>query len=214
MNNITINTLFYSRKCKTCQDLYILLKNYNLIKLFNCISVDNLKDYSFLKKNNITMVPTIIVPSQNKFYKGSETFTYINELNFFNNSKHNIIKKNISNKYEYVQEEMNGISDSYAYTKYDNPQPKSFEYNNTDKKNIIFTAPELKNKLTEDYQKKLVKEQEHIRSIQDDQLKEIAKNEQIKTYLLEDQRKLIEEQERIRKDPNLKYNKKYKHLLD
>tara|TARA_Y100000780_G_scaffold153585_1_gene138341 strand:- start:8940 stop:9641 length:702 start_codon:yes stop_codon:yes gene_type:complete len=229
MNNPNFNILIYSTRCPTSHQLVMLLKKYNLIKNFELRCIDNMKgeEVNNLQHQGISIVPTMIIPSQNRIFSGKDTFEWIKSIRFFNQKKEdeirkmqgnqsNIVKNNVfqnkkkqDSRFEYVKEEMSGVSDDYAYLNYDNPQPKSFQYNGQDNKNAIFTAPEIKNKLSESVQNKLIKEQEKIREVQNKEAQEIATEGQIASMMQDEQRQLMQKLQEVQNNPNLKYNKNY-----
>jgi hypothetical protein len=213
------NYLFYSTKCNTCYELINILKNENLLNNFVMKCVDNM-NIQMLTSKGITRVPTMIIGNTNKILIAGETFEWVKSMKFFRQKQSNqqtliqnkvFEEKKPVNRFEYVSEEMNGISDSYAYTKIDNPQPKSFYYKGAEDetKNAIFTAPEIQKKMRESDQKKLISEELKKRKDQDKQHKEFAKQSLVKSVMLEEQRQIMEELN----NPELKFNKKKRRQL-
>lgn len=160
------NTLFYSKKCKTCQILINILKNENLIHHFNPFCVDG-------KINQIppqiTVVPTMIVKDINKILVGEETFKWVDRVKFLKKNK-KIVSDNESTsdnldgpKPFSELEHGNNISDSYAYKskKIDIAMPHSYFEVGTENQNEIYTAPWDKNASKIDKNKQI----EHIEKI-------------------------------------------------
>jgi hypothetical protein len=211
----------------------MLLKQYDLIKNFELRCIENMKgeEVTNLQRQGISVVPTMIMPSQNRILSGKNTFEWIESIRFFNQQKEqeirkmqgtqsNIVKNDVfqhkkkqDSRFEYVKEEMSGVSDEYAYLNYDNPQPKSFQYKGQDNKNAIFTAPEIKNKLSESEQNKLLKDQEKIREFQNKEANETATEGQIESMMQDEQRQIMQKLQEVQNNPNLKYNKNYINKL-
>lgn len=81
MSNDTPNMLFYSRNCKTCNDLFTVLKNENMLSYLKLVCVDNILDKI---PSNITVVPTLMLTNINKPLVCKEIFEWINAVKSFN----------------------------------------------------------------------------------------------------------------------------------
>jgi hypothetical protein len=194
MNNSgQINIIFYSQMCSDSNSLLKILQNENLLSYFKLYCVDGkLKDIPA----GITAVPTMIVTSIKKPLVGIECFKWISQIKFLQQQQQNsrekqIIQQNIL-KFEntnsnngpsgFVQAEMSGLSDKYAYTKRDDAQPKSYSDANSNNGTAIFTAPEH-GKINKGDQLKLVNDITKTRDNQDNHYSGIMKKQQIHAVL-------------------------------
>ena len=181
------NVLFYLSTCSVCNIFMQECQRIDILKKFNCVKVDGRIDF-FVSKG-ITMVPTIILkgcltPLVGK-NKCSEWLASIKQVintqkndeitpyyNIENSKKqvtqppsiHNteIIQKNTNtlNIDGFRDNEMNAISDNYAYKDNDDAFPMAFQ-----RKNLNFeikTAPELK-KINNSIHEKLIKTDDNTR---------------------------------------------------
>jgi len=189
--NPGINILFYSRSCDTCKNLLKILQNENLLGYFKLYCVDG--RYQELPKY-ITTVPTMIVSTINKPLVAAETFEWIKNMKFIKNQMIqdmnkkliqqnlvNMTKTNLSGPLGFIQQEMNGYSDNYAFQdpNIDKAFPHSYLGLGEEDKNAIFTAPE-QNKMSKDDQTKKIKEVHNFREQQDKEFSGIMKQQQLK----------------------------------
>jgi hypothetical protein len=81
--------------------------------------------------------------------------------------------------------EMSGMSDSFAYTQTDVPQPKEFcQYGHDDKANIMTPVVDIrKEKMSRNEQEKYARQIEESRKTQDTELQQYIKIEQAKAVL-------------------------------
>lgn len=115
--------------------------------------------------------PVIINNSNIKTNKNIQIIQENNNEKQVNNNNGPIVKKS---PFGYLKEEMDGLSDSFAYLMTDNPLPKSFT--TVDKEQAIYTAPEG-NKLDRRTQEMLIK------TLETERINE--KNENEKIYEME-----------------------------
>jgi len=174
MNN-QINILFYSRCCKTCQELIRLLENKKLLNYFKLLCVDNrlheLPPY-------ITIVPTMIINNINKPLVGKETFQWIEKIEYIKHNNHNIKKP--TGPIGYRQSEMGGISDQFAYKDDEKAMPQNYVgVNNT---TSIFTAPEQPG-IKKNEQIKLINNLKKSRTVQDTEYVNSMKQKQIEAVI-------------------------------
>lgn len=176
--------LFYSNQCKTCYLLVEMLKREDLFKYFNSLCVD---DPQLVIPKNIDVVPTIIVPQCNKALSGNEIFHWIETMKFLRQQQHNqkITEYNANKSQEqklgphgYMSLEMDGFSDTFAYSNIDMAQPHKFYDYTNNSKDAIFTAPE-QNKINKDIMDKRIKEIANKRKEQDENTTQIVKQQQI-----------------------------------
>jgi hypothetical protein len=205
MNNM--NIVFYSQNCDTCKNLLVLLKNENLLSYFALICVDDKLDKL---PPQITRVPTIVVSGINKPLIAQEAFEWVKQVKFIRQqkimdiNKATIIQKTLANNaplkptkrgpLEFIEGEMTGLSDKFAYTKIDDPIPHAYFGINDEEKNAIFTAPKDQNKLTKDDQAKRIKDLEIKRDQQDNEYIGFMKQQQNEAVLVAEQNKLMQNQ--------------------
>ncbi len=193
-SNIT-NTLFYSQRCITCTNLLTVMNNEDLIRYFRLICVDNILDKL---PQAITAVPTMIVNGVNKPLVAQEAFQWISQVKFIKqqeqsnkliNPQQNQAQHRGPNAYD--KEIMGGLSDSFAFTKTDEPLPHAYFGINEEKNHAIFTPPSEKNSLSRKDQTNLIKDLESRRSVQDNELTTIMKENQLNIYKQAEMQKLM-----------------------
>ncbi|CAH6421752.1 Hypothetical protein KVN_LOCUS438 [uncultured virus] len=200
MNN-GINILFYSKDCVTCRNLLNLLKNENLLCYFKLICVDNnLKAIPA----QITMVPTMILSNINKPLVVQETFEWVKKMKFIRNQQISDINKKIIQQNlikimndkncpkGFVELEMSGVSDSFAFTDVDTPLDHTFFNLGEEEKNAIFTTPEL-SKLSKDEQLSKINNLKSERNDHEQFFYKLMKKQQIQTVLNDEQEKLTQQ---------------------
>lgn len=188
--NTNINILFYSRQCKTCENLMRLLQNENLLDIFRLICVDNQLDTlpSFIKK-----VPTLLVSTNKQPLTDGNIYKWIETMKFMKQKKEdnkNIVEYNINKSQNqnqngpraYLIQEMDGFSDTFAYTKCDNAIPHRFYDYNNETAEKIFTAPE-QNKINDDILHKKLKDYTAQRKDQEEKITGIYQ-QQIQSILI------------------------------
>lgn len=72
------NLLFYMENCKTCNFFITTAHKSNLLKNFKMICVDGQKEK--FKAQGLKKVPTIIIPSINKQFEGSDCLKWLEEM--------------------------------------------------------------------------------------------------------------------------------------
>ena len=185
------NILFYSLKCEACINLLTLMQNENLLSYFKLVSVDN--QYEKMLSMGIKAVPTMIVSTINKPLVCQETFKWVEQIKFIKQNKvmdinKKIIQQNMLNNsvkqgpIGFDEEIMGGISDKFALMKSDEPLPQAYFRVGDEDKNAIFTAPE-QNKLSKDYQKKMIDDLKNKREIQDNEYITFNKQQQVNAVL-------------------------------
>jgi hypothetical protein len=189
MNNQSINMLFYSNECNMSRQLLVILQSTGLLGYFKLICVDEILNRL---PPQITAVPTMIVKDLSKPIVGQDTFEWVNKIKFIRQQQimdvnKKIIQNNIVNNTNvnkkgpigFQHEEMTGVSDKFAYTKTDNPTPKTFFGVGEEEKHAIFTAPE-QNKISKEEQRKMINDIASRREIQDKEHGELMKEQQLK----------------------------------
>ena len=203
-----IGFLFYSKKCKHCYNLMIIMENQKLLQMFTQKCVDDMNDVE-LTKLGLQAVPTLVlINNQNGqqkkgIYEKDNAFKWVeamianrrqNMIKYAENTRKliqvNEMKKRFKDGlFEYCQNESEGLSDSYAYWKdnlehdIDNAQPKTFLPFGHDEQYNIMTIPEdknmTKNKLTQGDQEKLIQKELNTRDQQDSHIKTMMEKQQI-----------------------------------
>lgn len=161
-----INVLFYSNKCRDCQDLLQLLNNEHLLSHFKLFCVDN--NLHNVPKG-ITRVPTMIVVGVKQLLIAKEAFDWVQKIKFFKQqqSENNIAQQKDSMILGYFPQEMSGISDQFAAADATINIPYSKNYMSVKAQDCIFTAPQEEDKLTKDDQRKRIKEIDNMRKEQE-----------------------------------------------
>jgi len=167
--------LIYSKKCPSCSNLIVLLKNMNLLLNFEMVCIDDLIAQNRQLPPNIKTVPALIMPELNTVLQGKETFEWVEKMRL------NMIKMNIAKNMQqagpngFTTVEMGGFSDNFAYTMTDLPQPKSFLPYGKDDEYAIYTGVEV-SKLGGRDMDKLMKESHNKRKEQEKNISEMYDN--------------------------------------
>lgn len=188
-----MNVVFYSRKCQTSRNLLNILQNENLLGNFKLMCVDdNIQNIP----PQITVVPTMIVTGVNKLLVAKEIFAWIQQIKFIRQQNsvdmnRRIIQQNIQSNAAnsmngplgFTQIEQNSVSDQFAYKDIDQALPQSFYGLGDEKKNVIFTAPEQKTKMSKAEQDKLIKNVEIVRKEQETKYADVMKQQQMQAVM-------------------------------
>ena len=174
-----MNLLFYSKKCSTSINLIKLLHNENMLGYFKLCCVDDKLDKL---PSQITRVPTLIVKNIAKPLVASEAFEYIAKIKFIKNQpnqdqNNDKPKETLKSPLGYLESEMTGISDTFAYKDVDKPLPHCYFNLGDEEKHIIFTAPES-NKILQEEQSKKIKMLQVQREHQEKEYSELMKQQQ------------------------------------
>ena len=86
------NLLFYMEGCKTCNFFITSAHKANMLKNFKMICIDGQKDK--FKAQGLKKVPTIIIPSINKQFEGSECIKWLDEMIKLTSANNNWQMKN------------------------------------------------------------------------------------------------------------------------
>lgn len=205
MNNQN-NTLFFLSQCPTCQNFRIQCQKYNLLCDFNLICIDHNKQY-YIQKGLTKVPSIIlkgssqIISGSNCFEwlnqmiklieEKNKQQMYENYNNIYNQNMNNniarpppLIKNNNNNNNNeqtklngYNNNEMNGISDNYAYESETNNNafPKNFQskYMSTE----IFTPPIEKTKIEKNKQNELTRKISQQRKFETNEYKKRIEKE-------------------------------------
>jgi hypothetical protein len=179
MNKVN-NILFYSRQCAMCSNVLNILKNENLISHFKLFCVDdNLNSIP----TGITKVPTMMVTGVDKLLVESEIFEWIKQVKFLKQNI-NSIQHNVKNNgpIGWIEHEMNGKSDGYAYKDVDKAMMHAYSgFNETS--NDIYTPKESNKKINFNQQFALINEVKNGRSEQDNIYEQMNKEQQLEKML-------------------------------
>ena len=200
-----INLLFYSRKCQTSVALIQLMNNEKLLQFFKLICVDqNL--YRLPKE--LKVVPTLVIHEKDgpKFYEVQNAFKWVEGVKFLRqqhvnelgkrNSYMNMVKSQITQSesngiHGFNNQEMTGISDTYAFPDIDTDQAHSYFRYGINDKDIILTPGNKEQTLKKFDTDKIAKEAELRRKEQENMIKEHQKQDQINQLISYEQTKLI-----------------------
>ncbi len=97
-----LNLLFYMEGCKTCNFFINTAHKANMLKNFKMICIDGQKDK--FKTQGLKKVPTIIIPSINKQFEGSDCLKWLDEMIKLSSTNNNFIMRNeelLKNAIEY-----------------------------------------------------------------------------------------------------------------
>lgn len=86
------NLLFYMEGCKTCNFFITSAHKANILKNFKMICIDGQKDK--FRSQGLKKVPTIIIPSLNKQFDGSDCIKWLDEMIKLSSSNNNINMQN------------------------------------------------------------------------------------------------------------------------
>lgn len=190
--------IFYSEKCSGCLNLWNIIYSEGITRMFIPICVDNFsaKELSQLK---LLMVPAIVISGANQspvIYEGLNqcsqwlsTFIYNRRLNIkqrVEQQRRLIQKQQILSRIkdegatEYVDTEMEGISDSYSYNNTDLYQPKNF-VNIGDEINCRIITPNFEqNKIHEEEMLRQLRDLETNRKSDNQKFMQLMEQNQIK----------------------------------
>lgn len=182
------NLLFYSEKCNTSRNLIEMMKREDLLRYFEMICIDDKLDKI---PPMITHVPALITTDTPRPWIGPDTFKWLQNIRYMKyqqmedrNKKSqivNIIKELEAGGPKGFTDEMQGISDNFAYKDIDTAHPKAFEEygKEINKDNIIYTPPIDRKKITKGEQVKLINEYRSDRTVQDKELEKVLKMKQL-----------------------------------
>ena len=193
--------LYYSNKCKECMNLWTVICNENIMKMFIPICVDNFtsKQISTL---SIKQVPAIVISAENQRPSICEgpvqcsqwltNFTINKRRNLAQQVEHDrrLIQKAHSTArvqdggpLEFCEAEMDGISDGYAYNGTDLCQPKSFVRIGDEETNFIRTPKMVENKIDLETMKRQLHELESSRNMDNQQFMRVMEQNQIRSVI-------------------------------
>ena len=167
--------LIFSKKCQSCANLIVILRNMNLLLNFEMVCVEDIISQNKQLPQNIKTVPALIMPELNSILQGKETFEWVEKIRV-NMIKMNMLKNvQQSGPNGFTNVEMGGFSDNFAYTMTDLPQPKSFLPYGKDDEYAIYTGVEI-TKIGNKELDKLIKDSESKRKEQEKNINEVMDN--------------------------------------
>lgn len=175
--------VFYSTRCNECMNLWQVIYNEGLNKLFIPVCLDNFKAED-LSKLKIKEIPAIVISEEGRPASIFEGPSYCSQwlTSFTINRRKNlamqveerrrliqkaqaIARNQDGGPIEYTEAEMDGVSDNYAYTSTDLCQPKSFVMvGHEDNCTIITPIVNGQSKVTADAMKRELAELDASRS--------------------------------------------------
>lgn len=198
-----INLLFYSRTCQKSVTLIQLMNNEKLLQFFKLICVDqNL--YRLPKE--LKVVPTLVIHEKDgtKFYEAINAFKWVEGVKFLRqqhmseigkkNAYLNMAKTQLSQRdgiHGFNNQEMTGISDTYAFPDIDTDQAHSYFRYGINDKDIILTPANKEQKLKKADTDKIAKDAEAHRKEQESVIKATQRQDQIDQVISYEQKKLI-----------------------
>ena len=136
--------IYYSKKCKECMNLWQVICNEGIAKMFTLVCIDTMSSNEILQLS-IKKVPSIVVSDDNQklsVFEGPNmcsgwltSFTLSRRQNLANTvneqrkmiqKTHSIARDQNNGPLDYSEAEMDGTTDLYSYTNSDIAQPKNF----------------------------------------------------------------------------------------
>lgn len=178
-----MSIIFYSRRCRTCANLFKLLENEKLLNGFKLFCVDDRENKSKIPPG-IKVVPTMIVPGINKPLGPKESFQFIQNYKFMQQKSSINTQNKFNQPVGYRNIEMGSISDSFSYTddQKNNAFSQSYFSIGDEAKNAIITAPENE-KINKHKQSRLMDKLKSSRSDQDKNFEMIMKESQLNAII-------------------------------
>ena len=176
--------LFFSKKCQSCANLIVLMRNLDLLNNFEMVCFEDLIAQKKQPPPNIKTVPALIMQDINLVLQGKETFEWVEKIRM------NMIKTNMAKTAQqagphgFTNVEMGGFSDNFAYTHTDLAQPKSFLPYGKDDEYAIYTGVEV-NKINGKDMDRIINDANKKRKEQDKNIGEFldnCKKDQILNY--------------------------------
>jgi len=184
-----LNILFYSKQCLMCQNVLTVLQNENLLSHFKLFCVDNNLDTI---PKEITKVPTMIVIGMDKLVIENEIFEWIKQVKFLRHNINSIQNNNIVKSNEpigWIENEMYGKSDGYAYKDVDKAMIHSYSGVGEPSDAIYTPKQSLKDKITVKQQFNLINNIKSNRVDQDKVYEQVNAEQQLEKIMQLNQRK-------------------------
>ena len=195
--------IFYSTKCKECINLWQVINNEGIGRLFIPVCLDNFNSKQIASiMTSIRAIPTIVVSVENQktsIFEGPQScsqwltqFTLNRRKNIAQQVEQQrkliqkaqyIAKTQEEGAAEFNEAEMDGISDNYSYNHTDLCQPKSFVMIDTEDQNSIMTPQIKEGKMDMHSMKKQLLDLESSRSSDNQQFMKNMEQNQIKAVI-------------------------------
>lgn len=193
--------LFYSTKCKECMNMMNVIKNEGIMLMFKLICLDKLTSEQ-CSKLQIKEIPAIVISAENhqtSIFEGPQKCSqWLN--NFTINRRKNMIqqveqqrrliqkanaiaREKEGGPLEYIDAEMNGVTDNYSYHNTELSQPKNFAIIGSEQTLSISTPQIIETKIDRNQMNKNLKDIEAKRNIENIELKNIMERTQINKIL-------------------------------
>lgn len=193
--------LFYSNKCSACVELLAVIINEGIQRIFVPVCLDDMNSSElviFLSKLRIEKIPAIIITEGNLQPTVLEGALQCSQwLNTMIQNRRNNIKQIVENQrraiqktqtalrmknesaLEYVPDEMDGVSDSYAYTTTDMYQPKNYVPHGCENGYLVVTPQVMETKINKDELTRQMSSLEQTREADKMELQKIMEQNQI-----------------------------------
>ena len=137
------NIFFYSDKCRSSAILRDMLKEENILDKFSEVCIEQLKHVP----SSVKITPTLIINKIPVPLEADAAFQWVKNfkqlrLNYQLNKLNQTLNKDTP--LEFIEREMNGFSDIFAYVAKDDAQPQSFQGYKDEQ--TVFTPPVPKDK--------------------------------------------------------------------
>lgn len=193
--------LFYSNRCEECMNLWQVIYNEGIVKMFIPICIDKFTSAQY-QQLSIKEVPAIVISAENQrpaIHEGpvrcSRWLTNFT-LNMRKSLAHQVdqqrkliqrahveARTQNSGPMDYIEAEMDGISDGYAYNKLDIGQPKNFVPVGNENAYIIKTPLLNEGKIDTDTLKRQLAELETSRQSDNQQFMKTMEDKQIRAVV-------------------------------
>lgn len=193
--------LFYSTKCQACNELWTVIINEGLQRMFVPVCLDKMSPKS-ISELKLERIPAIIILSDGQrpiIYEGSNACgewlntiiknRRINMKQYVETQRKLIHQRQLATKnseqhaIEYVTEEMDGISDAYSYVATDLFQPKNYVPVGQEHNFNIVTPQDKEQKINNIETMSNVKELMRVRDKDAVDLQKMMEQQQIQTIL-------------------------------
>ena len=193
--------LFYSNKSQECTNLWQVIINENIAKIFIPICLDNYSSQQ-LSQLRIKEIPAIVISSDKQpsaIYEGPQQCSHW-LTNFTINRRQNLVshveaqrkliqraqaiaRQQDGGALEYIEAEMDGVTDGYAYNATDLCQPKNFITVGEEEKYNIITPQFNENKINAKDMQSQISQLETNRNNDNKKIMEQMEQNQIKAVI-------------------------------
>ena len=195
--------IFYSMKCQECINLWQVIYNEGIARMFIPVCLDNFNSKQIATMmSTVQSIPAIVVSAENQpsaIFEGPQRCSQW-LTNFTTNRRKNMVhevekqrklvqKAQAAIKYQdggadgFTEAEMDGISDNYAYNATDLCQPKNFVMVGDEDKYNIMTPYIKEGKVDTESMKRQLAELEASRNADKDQFMSMMEQNQIRAVV-------------------------------